>query len=291
MAPSDTSTLAPPDPNAAPSSTYEENDHRHSIDSRGDSVASASAASTSLHRHLTSATQRSRLSRTRTNASIRSEHRGYAAAFPDSASAYQNDTSSDEEAEEEYEDALVEEEEREGLESPAAGGAGGDADLEKGALEREKTRESLKMQRTRSSRKSREKDPKLVTWNGPDDPENPKNWTSKKKWAAVITVSCFTFISPVSSSLVAPALETMAADFGITNQVQTELMMSVFVLAYAIGPLFLGPLSELFGRVIVLQLANLFYLAFNIGCGFAQNNGQMCAFRFLAGLGGSAPLA
>jgi MFS family permease len=54
---------------------------------------------------------------------------------------------------------------------------------------------------------------------------------------------------------------------------------------------FLGPFSEINGRVIVLQLANLFYLAFNLGCGFAKTKGQLIAFRFLAGLGGSAPLA
>lgn len=68
-------------------------------------------------------------------------------------------------------------------------------------------------------------------------------------------------------------------------------MLSIFVLAYAIGPLFLGPLSEIYGRVIVLQLSNLFFLAFNIGCGFAQTKDQLIAFRFLSGLGGSAPLA
>jgi hypothetical protein len=28
---------------------------------------------------------------------------------------------------------------------------------------------------------------KLVTWDGPDDPENPKNWPLKKKWFAAIT--------------------------------------------------------------------------------------------------------
>ncbi|KAF4562481.1 hypothetical protein EYR36_004141 [Pleurotus pulmonarius] len=59
----------------------------------------------------------------------------------------------------------------------------------------------------------------------------------------------------------------------------------------AIGPLLLGPLSEIFGRSRVVQLATLFYLAWNIGCGFAQNTGQLVAFRFLAGLGGSAPLS
>ncbi|KAF3350840.1 hypothetical protein VdG2_01304 [Verticillium dahliae VDG2] len=67
--------------------------------------------------------------------------------------------------------------------------------------------------------------------------------------------------------------------------------MSIFVLAYALGPLAWGPLSELYGRIIVLQLTNLFYIFFNLGCGLAQTKGQMIAFRFLAGLGGSAPLA
>ncbi|RAK89211.1 putative efflux pump antibiotic resistance protein [Aspergillus costaricaensis CBS 115574] len=130
-----------------------------------------------------------------------------------------------------------------------------------------------------------------VTWDGPDDPENPKNWPMKKKWAAVVTVSCFTFISPVSSSMVAPALSAISAEFNITDEVISQLTLSVFILAYAVGPLFLGPLSEIYGRVKVLQLANLLYLVFNIGCGVSQTKVQMIVCRFFAGLGGSAPLA
>ncbi|CEL01853.1 Putative MFS multidrug transporter [Aspergillus calidoustus] len=134
-------------------------------------------------------------------------------------------------------------------------------------------------------------DPKLVTWNGPDDPDNPKNWPMRRKWSIVLMVSCFTFISPVSSSMVAPALTSLARDLHITDAVESQLTLSVFVLAYAVGPLFLGPLSEIYGRVIILQLANLFYLVFNIACGVSQTKAQMIVFRFFAGLGGSAPLA
>lgn len=130
-----------------------------------------------------------------------------------------------------------------------------------------------------------------VTWNGPDDPENPKNWTRKRKWLATLVVSSFTFISPVSSSMVAPAIAAISQEFGITNQVEQQLVLSVFVLAYAVGPLFVGPLSEIYGRVPVLQLANLVYLVFNTACGASRNKGEMIAFRFLSGLGGSAPLA
>ncbi|KAI0486068.1 major facilitator superfamily domain-containing protein [Xylaria cf. heliscus] len=134
-------------------------------------------------------------------------------------------------------------------------------------------------------------DPNLVTWTGPDDPQNPKNWKFSKKWAAVFTVSLFTLISPISSSLVAPALETIAEELHITQDFERNLTLSVFVLAYAVGPLIWGPLSELYGRVIVLQLVNLIYLFFNLGCGLARTKEQLIAFRFLAGLGGSAPLA
>ncbi len=91
--------------------------------------------------------------------------------------------------------------------------------------------------------------------------------------------------------MVAPALNKIGQDLGVESDIEKSLMLSIFVLAYAIGPLFLGPLSEIYGRVIVLQLSNLFFLAFNIGCGFAQSKGQLIAFRFLSGLGGSAPLA
>ncbi|KAI0051540.1 MFS polyamine transporter [Auriscalpium vulgare] len=145
---------------------------------------------------------------------------------------------------------------------------------------------------TISSPDSDEREHELVVdWDGPDDPQNPRNWSSKKKWGATTIISCFTFISPVSSSMIAPAMTHVAQQFGIHNTAIEAMSTSVFVLAYAFGPLFLGPLSEIFGRSRVVQCANIFYLVWNLACGFAQNTGQLIAFRFLAGLGGSAPLA
>ncbi|KIK98117.1 hypothetical protein PAXRUDRAFT_824246 [Paxillus rubicundulus Ve08.2h10] len=131
----------------------------------------------------------------------------------------------------------------------------------------------------------------IVDWDGPDDPQNPRNWSFKRKWAATAIVSGFTFITPVSSSMIAPATNQLAVDFGIHSSVVIALSTSMFVLAFAVGPLFLGPVSEIYGRSRVLQLANLWYLAWNLGCGFARNENQLLAFRFLAGLGGSAPFA
>ncbi|KAG1724529.1 MFS polyamine transporter [Suillus lakei] len=131
----------------------------------------------------------------------------------------------------------------------------------------------------------------IVDWDGPDDPQNPKNWSNRRKWAATIIISSFTFISPGSSSMIAPATGQVASAFGINNDVVLALTTSIFVLAYAMGPLFLGPLSEIYGRSRVMQLANLWYLVWNLVCGFAQSESQLLVFRFLAGLGGSAPLS
>ncbi len=41
-----------------------------------------------------------------------------------------------------------------------------------------------KSKTTRSERSTR--DPNLVTWDGPDDQGNPKNWSMRRKWAATL---------------------------------------------------------------------------------------------------------
>ena len=56
-------------------------------------------------------------------------------------------------------------------------------------------------------------------------------------------------------------------------------------------PLFMAPLSELFGRVIVMQVSTVLFFVFNIACAVANSTAQMIVFRLLSGLAGSAPLA
>jgi len=210
----------------------------------------------------------------------------------------------DDEGEKKDEEGLEEVESQD--HEPSVAGDGTDRAAQNGALE---NAASLRRQQSsKSTRSQRERDPNMVSWNGPEDPENPKNWKMSRKWTATIVVSSFvsvfcniwsrqaltipkTFISPVASSMVAPALTDMSRDLGVNNTVESQMMLSIFILAYAFGPLLLGPLSEVYGRVPVLQLANLFFLVFNLVCGFAQTSAQMLVFRFLAGLGGSAPLS
>ncbi|KAJ3019390.1 hypothetical protein NUW54_g94 [Trametes sanguinea] len=72
----------------------------------------------------------------------------------------------------------------------------------------------------------------IVDWDGPDDPENPKNWTVRKKWAVTLVVSSYAFLSPLSSSMMAPAANQIADEFGVTSKPIIALFTSIYVLGY-----------------------------------------------------------
>ncbi|KAH0598065.1 hypothetical protein MHUMG1_04437 [Metarhizium humberi] len=133
-------------------------------------------------------------------------------------------------------------------------------------------------------------DPNLIAWT-PSDPEHPRNWPRPTKWKTTLTVSLFVFISPISSAMIAPALEDLGRSLDMKGNVEVYLSLAIFILAYAVGPIFFGPASELYGRVRILQITNLWYLVWNLACGFANTKAELFIFRFLAGIGGSAPLA
>ena len=128
----------------------------------------------------------------------------------------------------------------------------------------------------------------LVTWDGPSDPENPKNWPTGRKWRALIAISGFVLMSPLSTTIVAPSLEVIAKDLKITSTAVIPMILSIFMLGFACGPLIISPLSEVFGRVRILQSFNIGYLVFNTACGGSQSKVQILVFRFLAGFFGSA---
>lgn len=102
---------------------------------------------------------------------------------------------------------------------------------------------------------------------------NPRNWSFRKKWTftaivrlitlwipASIThssykqVSFYTFVTPLGSSMMAPALPLIADHYHITNPTILAMTLSIFLLSFAIGPLFLAPLSEMYGRTWVQGL-------------------------------------
>ncbi|KAF9456414.1 multidrug resistance protein 4 [Collybia nuda] len=101
----------------------------------------------------------------------------------------------------------------------------------------------------------------------------------------------YTFVTPLASSMMAPGLGEVAIKYSITDPTTLAMTLSIFLLSFALAPLILAPLSEMYGRTWVLHICNLFSLGFNLGCAFAPNTGALIGFRFLAGFAGSAPIA
>jgi hypothetical protein len=73
-------------------------------------------------------------------------------------------------------------------------------------------------------------DPNIVDFDGPDDMENPLNWTYWKKWGMVMLISAITFLTPLASSMFAPGVPEVMREFRSTNDMLEGFMVSVYVL-------------------------------------------------------------
>ncbi|KIX00130.1 uncharacterized protein Z518_10267 [Rhinocladiella mackenziei CBS 650.93] len=133
-------------------------------------------------------------------------------------------------------------------------------------------------------------DPDIVDWDGPDDPKKALNWTNKKKWSNVAIISCVTFLTPLASSMVAPATPLIMDEFNSSNDTIASFIVSIYVLGYALGPLFLAPISEVYGRLPVYHVCNFMFVIWTMACALAPGIGPLLAFRLIAGIAGSCPL-
>lgn len=136
------------------------------------------------------------------------------------------------------------------------------------------------------------KDAIVVDWYGPDDPENPQNWsTGKKVWLS----SCIMLITAViyaGSSIWAPAAAYGAEQWDV-SLTASSLGIALFVFGYAVGPLLLSPISEIpsVGRTPPYIVTLAIFTVLQIGTVYVDGFPGFCVLRFLAGFAGSPPLA
>lgn len=135
-----------------------------------------------------------------------------------------------------------------------------------------------------------EDDANVVWWDGPDDPQNPYNWPTWRKTLLCGIISCMTFLTPLTSSIFAPGVPELMKEFDNDSDELSAFVVSVYVLGFAFGPLFLAPLSEIYGRNIVYHICNVGFLGFIIGSALAPSLNALIVFRFLSGIFGSCPI-
>lgn len=118
--------------------------------------------------------------------------------------------------------------------------------------------------------------------------QNPHHWPASQKWSILVLNTINLFLMNVSVTVVAPALDVISRDLGMDSSFEGPLVMSTYILALSLGPLLLGPLSELYGRVPLMLMGNSVYIVFNLVCGFVHTKAQLMTCRVLSGLGGGA---
>ena len=129
----------------------------------------------------------------------------------------------------------------------------------------------------------------MVEWDGIDDRENAQNWPTPYRCYITFLVGILTFCSAFASS--SPSL--LAPRIMERYQVSEEagkIPIFMFLVGYMSGPLFWGPLSELYGVRPMVWASGLGLAASNIACAHAPNLGGLICLRILAGMFGSCPL-
>ncbi|KAI1542788.1 MFS-1 multi-domain protein, partial [Pyrenophora tritici-repentis] len=132
-----------------------------------------------------------------------------------------------------------------------------------------------------------ENDSNIVNWQGENDAANPRNFPSWKKTINIACIFYLCLVSPFTSSVVAPAIPDIMADFASTDAYLSAFVLSVYVLGYAFGPLLISPLSEQYGRLPLYHAGNVLFTVCTLACGRANSLGMLAVLRFLAGAGAS----
>ncbi|KAG8631565.1 hypothetical protein KVT40_000705 [Elsinoe batatas] len=122
------------------------------------------------------------------------------------------------------------------------------------------------------------------------DESNPRNWPRRRKMVNVFVIAMMSILSPLASSAFTPGLQQIADDLG-TDKNTVIGTTTGFVVCLGIGPLFLAPLSETYGRRNLYLICFGVFSLLQIPTALAPNVQTLIAMRTIAGFFGSVGIA
>ncbi|CAD6591008.1 MAG: hypothetical protein ASARMPREDX12_004888 [Alectoria sarmentosa] len=137
-------------------------------------------------------------------------------------------------------------------------------------------------------------DAAIVDFDGPQDSSIAVNWEPRKKWILIMVLSSMTFITALASAMFAPGVPQLMGEFRSKNSVLASLVVSIYILGNAFGPILLAPLSdmaEIYGRSPIYHVTNILFVIFTMACALSSSLNMLIGFRFLQGTAGSAAIA
>ncbi|KAI9721233.1 MAG: hypothetical protein M1812_002394 [Candelaria pacifica] len=162
----------------------------------------------------------------------------------------------------------------------------GDFDRMNGDLEEKREQGSLPPQ----CQPTTSQDGKTLVSFTKDDPEDPTNWSTRKKCIVVVIGMSTVINSTLGSALPSGAMPEIAKHFHITNDQQMVLPISMYLVGYVLGPLLFGPLSETYGRKGIMLSTFFLFTVFTMACALSPNWPALLVFRLIVGINAASPI-
>ncbi len=105
----------------------------------------------------------------------------------------------------------------------------------------------------------------------------------------ILLMAMLTGMGQLAVGLYVPSMPAIADHFAAADD-RVKLTFSLFILTLAVAQLIVGPLSDRYGRKVVLQIGNVIFLASSVLCAFAPTLGVLIAARVAQGFGACVPV-
>ncbi|KAM3521272.1 hypothetical protein MY4038_009102 [Beauveria bassiana] len=115
---------------------------------------------------------------------------------------------------------------------------------------------------------------------------HPTEWSRSFKWTILSFISFMAFNVTFACLSIMPSANEIirSLNHDVPNKAASVLLITVWELGEAAGPLFVAPISETFGRYVVLNTSNALFLFANILTALATNVPLLITARALTGL-------
>jgi DHA1 family bicyclomycin/chloramphenicol resistance-like MFS transporter len=105
-------------------------------------------------------------------------------------------------------------------------------------------------------------------------------------FALTALLAGLTALGPLTTDLYLPSLPDIALRLQ-TSAAEVQLTISSYLIGFAVGQIFYGPMSDRYGRKIVLMGALALYAVATLACAFSTSIEMLIAARAAQGFGGS----
>lgn len=115
---------------------------------------------------------------------------------------------------------------------------------------------------------------------------SPLKWSGARK-SVLLVLSCVaSFMTAYTAGAYSPPAPILAEEFGI-SRLAVLVGMTTFTLGFALGPMALAPISEIWGRYPIFVIAGIVFVSFQAACSVVTNLAGMLICRFSLGIGAS----